>query len=177
MDREKVKATKSLVSKLSYIWKQISVSCVQADLPKSEHNFVKETFECGKRLAKNKVPQFVSSLMSHSFIIVIIIIITRSSLSSMICRCMSSTPCQQSSSFSELWASELSCQSILNITSGNQHPVRVKQTFQNLFRILLLIFCIFFDIWGEEMHLDQTFCFRFLNVSFQNWKFMQKSSC
>ena len=49
---------------------------MQADLPKSEHNFVKETFECGKRLAKNKVPQFVSSLMSHSFIIVIIIIIT-----------------------------------------------------------------------------------------------------
>ena len=109
--------------------KEISAHCVQADLPKSENNFVKETFECGKRLAKNKVPQFVSSLMSHSFIIVIIIIITRSSLSSMICRCMSSTPCQQSFSFLELWASELSCQSILNTTSGNQHPVRVKLTF------------------------------------------------
>ena len=81
--------------------------------------------------------------MSHSFIIVIIIIITRSSLSSMICRCMSSTPCQQSSSFSELWASELSCQSILNTTSGNQHPVRVKNFLKSLsysFAHLLHIF-------------------------------------
>ena len=56
---------------------------------------------------------------------------------------MSSTPCQQSSSFSELWASELSCQSILNTTSGNQHPVRVKNFLKSLsysFAHLLHIF-------------------------------------